>query len=208
MSFLKNRITSASSSGRRRRSIRRRLLAACAAFFVLTSCAGSPKRFAARDVDFSAIRKIAVLPLENFTANQYSGEKIRSIVNVEFLSRGIEAVEPGEVTKALSDMKIKSLRLLSAEDFKKMADLLGADALIAGSVNSYEISQGIAASYPEVSIQLASYGASTGKIIWSAWHTSGGASFGTRHFGTEGMTLSEAAEKVVRESIESFLPGK
>jgi len=46
--------------------------------------------------------------------------------------------------------------------------------------------------------------ASSGSIIWSVRHTAGGASFWARHFGAEGITLSEAARKAVKEAVNKL----
>jgi hypothetical protein len=73
-----------------------------------------------------------------------------------------------------------------------------------GSVEAYGISRGISVSYPEVSINLMLVEASSGNVMWSVCHTSGGPSFWTRHFGAEGISLSEAATKVVKEAIDTL----
>jgi hypothetical protein len=44
----------------------------------------------------------------------------------------------------------------------------------------------------------------SGDIIWSTWHSTGGASFWTRHFGAEGRTLDETSSRVVKEAFNTF----
>ncbi len=162
------------------------------------------KYYARPNTDISSIKRIAVLPLEPLTTDKFAGEKIRRLVITEMLSRGIDVIEPGEVTRLLVELKVKSLSTISSENIKEIGETLGVDAVMMGSVEAFQVSSYVAASYPEVSISLRLLETSSSSIIWSVWHTSGGASFWTRHFGAESKTLSEAARKLVHEAIDTL----
>jgi hypothetical protein len=108
------------------------------------------------------------------------------------------------VTRALVELKIRSLGSIKTTDIQTLAKTLGVEALMMGSVEAYGISRGITVSYPEVSISLRLVEASSGNIIWSVCNTSGGANFWTRHFGAENISLSETASKVVGEAIDTL----
>jgi len=166
---------------------------------------GSPlKKYTRPDYDISAVKTVAVLPLENFTSDNYADEKIRSKIGIELLSRDINIIEPGEVAMALKELKIKSVDSIRNKDIVSIGNMLKVDAVLAGSVETYGISRGITVSYPEVSVHLIMFDAVTGNTIWSASHTSGGASFWTRHFGAEGGTLDDVSEKVIKEAFDSL----
>lgn len=167
-------------------------------------CSSRPKHFVRPDLGIGTIKKIAVLPVENYTSDTYAADKIRKAIIAEVLSRGIDVVEPGEVTKVLADAKVKSLGSIAVKDLQTMGKTLGVEAFIMGSVETYGVSTGISASYPEVSIHLMLLEAASGNVVWSTWHTSGGAGFWTRHFGVEGRTLSETGRRVVREAIDTL----
>jgi TolB-like protein len=178
----------------------------CAICFLFVGCAThTSSQYVRKNVDYKNFQRIAVLPFESLTTDEYAGEKIRKTVITELLSRGVDVVEPGEVTRVLIEQKIKSLGSVKTTDLQNMAKTLGVGALMMGSVEAYEISRGISVSYPEVSINLRLVEASSGNIIWSVCQTSGGPSFWTRHFGAEGISLSEAAKKVVEEAIDTLL---
>jgi TolB-like protein len=147
---------------------------------------------------------MAVLPFESLTDDEYAGEKIRKTVITELLSRGIDVIEPGEVTRVLIDQNVKSLGSMRTTDLQNVAKKLGVEAVMMGSVEAYDISRGISVTYPEVSINLRLIEASSGNIIWSVCQTSGGPGFWTRHFGAEGMSLSETATEVVNEAIDTL----
>jgi hypothetical protein len=181
------------------------LFALCSLLITLTGCGGTSNlHYVQQQFDYSSIKRIAVLPFESHTSDEYAGEKIRQSVITDLLSRGIDVIEPGEVTRSLIELKIKSLSSIKTSDIQTLAKTLGVDALMMGSVEAYGISKGITVSYPEVSISMRLIEASSGKIIWSVCNTSGGPNFWTRHFGAENISLSETANKVVKEAIDTL----
>lgn len=170
----------------------------------ITACAAGVKRYIRPDFDIGGITKVAVLTLENLTSEKYASEKIKNIIIMELLTRGIDVIEPGEVIRALKEMKIRNSGSVSSDDIKRLGRLLNVDAVIMGSVETYSISKGITVSYPEVSVNLRMHESANSNIVWSVWHTTGGASFWTRHFGTEGRTLDEAAKRVIRDAFDTL----
>jgi len=176
--------------------------------FLLVLAAGcatnTSMQYVRQNIDYGDFKRIAVLPFESLTTDEHAGEKIRETVITELLSRGVDVVEPGEVTRVLIEQKIKSLGSVRTTDLQNMAKILGVGALMMGSVEAYGISRGISVSYPEVSINLRLVEASSGNIIWSVCQTSGGPSFWTRHFGAEGASLSDTANTVVKEAIDTM----
>jgi len=173
----------------------------------LYSCNGAMKNYKRADVEANILRRIAVLPLENLTPNEYADEKIRSLVIMDLLSRDVDTIEPGEVMRVFRELRIRSVESISGRDMQSLGDMLNVDVVIKGSVGTFEMMKGNAISYPEVSIHLILVDTKSGEILWSAWHTSGGASFWTRHFGAEGTTLDETARKVIREVFDSLIRG-
>jgi len=181
-----------------------KLLALSFLLVLMGGCAGTSTEYVRKNVDYKNIKRIAVLPFESLTTDEYAGEKIRKTVITELLSRGVDVVEPGEVTRVLIEQKIKSLGSVRTTDLQNMAKTLGVGALMMGSVEAYGISRGISVSYPEVSINLRLVEASSGNTIWSVCQTSGGPSFWTRHFGAEGISLSDAANRVVSKALDTL----
>jgi len=169
----------------------------------LSGCA-QQQHFVREGTDLEHIRSIAVLPFENFTRDDFAGEKIRRIVITELLTRGVDVTEPGEVTKLLRELNVMSLRSIKTKEIQKVGETLGVDAIMLGSVEAFGISQGINVKYPEVTINLMLLETGSGNIIWSVRYSTGGASFWTRHFGAEGMPISEAARKTVKEAIDTM----
>jgi TolB-like protein len=162
------------------------------------------QHFIRQETDIESIRSIAVLPFENFTKDGFADEKMRRIVITELLLRGIDIIEPGEVTKLLDELNLQSLHSIKTKEIQKVGEILGVDAVMSGYVESFGISKGINVTYPEVTINLMLLETNSGNIIWSVRHSTGGASFWTRHFGAEGIPLSEAARKTGKEAIDTL----
>jgi TolB-like protein len=169
--------------------------------FSLFICGCGHKYYLKSDIDLKAIKKIAILPLENFSTDETAGEKIRRIIIAEVISKGIEVIEPGEITKIIRDMKIKSINMIKLSDIRNIGLETGSDAVMTGSVEYYGISRGVNINYPEVAINLKLIETATGKVLWSTRNTSEGPDFWMRHFGSEGPSLSEVAGKVVKKAI-------
>lgn len=185
------------------------LIKTISAFLLLTvsvsGCAlgGGMKHYTRPGVD-DRINRIAVLPFENHTPDTFANERIKRLVVIDLLSRGVDVIEPGEVMGLLREMKVRSLASITARDIKQIAEILKVQAVMTGSVGVFQISRGARVSYPEVSISFILREAETADIIWSAWHTTGGPDFWTRHFGAEGMTLDETAKILVDEVLDTL----
>jgi len=172
------------------------------AFIFTSGC--QPEYYVKPNVEIKSIKKVAVLPFENFTSDEYAGEKVRNIVISELLSKGVEVIEPGEVIRVLEESKITSLSSIKITELQEIGKKLGVEGLIIGNVECFGINRGISVTYPEVTINLRLVDVSSGNIIWSIRHSKGGANFWTRHFGTESITLSECAKKAVKEAIDTL----
>ena len=167
-------------------------------------CNSNMKKYKHVDVETNNLYRIAVFPLKNLTAHEYADEKIRSLVIMDLLARDVNVIEPGEVMRVFRELRIRSVESMTVSDMQRLGDMLDVDVILKGSVGTFEMKKGNAVSYPEVSVHLMLLGVKTGGIVWSAWHTSGGASFWTRHFGAEGKTLDDTAGKVINEALDSL----
>ena len=183
---------------------------ALSAFFFLITCVSGCafgngiKSYARPGTDFEHINKIAVLPFENHTSDRFADDRVKSLLVIDLLSRGVDVIEPGEVRGLMREMKVRSLKSITSRHIKQMGEILKVQAVMTGAVGVFSVSRGSAVSYPEVSISLMLHEAETSDIIWSAWHTTGGASFSTRHFGAEGKTLDETAKILIDEILDTL----
>lgn len=171
---------------------------------LMTGCVSTIKKYSRPGTDHDRISRIAVLPLQNYTTDEFADEKIGSLLLIDLLSRDKNVIEPGEVMKTLKELRLRPTDALSIRDIQGIGKLLKAEAVMTGAVSAFEVNKGVSVSYPEVSISLSMYEASTGNVLWSVWHTTGGASFWTRHLGAEDATLGDTSRKVVKEAVDSL----
>ncbi len=176
------------------------LITLCYLLIFLSACE-TKKHYVSPAYDIKNIRKVAIFPFENFTSDEYAGEKVRRILITELLSNEIDVVEPGEINRLLREFKVKSISSIKVAEAQEIGKILGADAIMIGVVENYDVSKGISVTYPEVTIILRLIETSSGSVIWAIRQTSGGPDFWMRHFGSEGPSLSETAGTVVKEAI-------
>jgi hypothetical protein len=174
---------------------------------ILFGCAGggTPAFYIRQDYDFSFIKKVAVLPLDNLTNEKFAADAVRQVVVCELLSTGlVDVAVPGEAEAAVDKLGLRSIRALSAEQIKTLGSTLKVQAVVFGAVDKFgEVRIGNI-SAPEVTITLMMADTTSGSIVWSVTKTGGGASFAARHFGARSETMSEAIIRVVKEAIETL----
>ena len=182
------------------------LIALCSLLF-LYGCSGrgAPSFYIRQDYDFSYIKKVAVLPLDNLTNEKFAADAVRQVVICELLSTGlVDVTVPGEAEAAVDKLGLRSIKALNAEQIKTLGNALKVQAVVFGSVEKFgEVRIGNI-SAPEVTITLMMADTTSGSIVWSVTKTGGGASFMARHFGAKSETMSEAVIRVIREAIETL----
>lgn len=157
------------------------------------------------NVDFSYIKRVAVLPFENLTDDRNAAEVVRQLVVSEFLASGlVDVVYTGDVMAALKRQNIKDVTSLDTRQIRALGKDLKVQAVIVGTVEKYgEVRMGTITA-PEVTITLMMAETDAGSIIWSVTKTRGGAGFLARHFGARPETLSETTLKVVRDAVQTL----
>jgi hypothetical protein len=172
---------------------------------LMMSCSSKTLRPSShKDISVNQLTKIAVMPLQNLTTDKFATQKIESLLIMDFLARGIDVIEPGEVMSALRQSKAQSIDDMPVADLQNIGTMIHADAVIIGSVSTFALNKGISVVSPEVSVHFIMIDIVSGNIVWSAWHTSGGPDFWTRHFGAEGATLDEIAREVVKDTVDTL----
>lgn len=155
--------------------------------------------------DFSVIKRAAVLPFENLTSDQTAGEKVRKIVVSELLAGGvIDVVEPGQVNRLLAQQGIQNPQAMLPAEIKKLGVALEVQALILGSVETFERISQAAVSSAEVSITLRAVDVASGTIVWSVSERAGGVGLAGRLFGLGGVGLSEAASLAAQRAVRTL----
>lgn len=193
---------------------RRRALLRCVARFgaalgmilSLAACGGNrPTSFIHPRVDFSFFKKVAVLPFQNLTTDQFAPERVRESVAAQLLATGaMDVIEPGQVLLVMRQLNLQPGTPLGIEDLKKLGKALGVNGVIMGTVKEYGEVRSGSVSAPVVSISLRMIEVDSGTIVWSVSNTAGGISTTMRLFGIGSSTMSEVTRTVVRQSLDTL----
>lgn len=180
---------------------------ALALLALLAACSGHRGRsFQDAQMDFGAIRTVAVMPFQNLTRDNLAGERVRDVFANMLLATGSVYVVPaGEVARGVGMVGVAAVSTPSTEEVVKLGTALKAEGIITGVVKEYgEVRSGAAASnVVAMSVQL--YETATGKIVWAGSVTKGGVAFSDRLFGGGGRPLNDITEAAVDELLAKLL---
>jgi hypothetical protein len=181
---------------------------AVAALLVATvaGCASSRgQRYQDRNMDFGAVRTVAVMPFVNLTRDNLASDRVRDVFSSMLLATGGVYVLPaGEVARGVARAALPAPASPSAEDVVKLGTTLKVDAVITGVVKEYgEVRSGSASSNViSMSVQLLE--TATGKVVWAGTTTRGGISMADRLFGGGGSPLNDVTEAAVDDVLNKM----
>ena len=172
----------------------------------LAGCGGiAPTTYVHPNYDFSRVKRVAVLPLDNLSTDQMAGEKMRVVIMTELLSTGIvDVVELGQVNRVLTQLNIQNIRGMSPDEFKRVAATVAAQLVVIGSVESFDRVQVGGVQAPEVTLTLRGVEAESGSVVWATSVTEGGATVSARLFGLTGDSLSEVARRAAHDAVATL----
>ncbi len=183
-------------------------LQVCILFFSLvsfTACVTHGDVYRDPNMDFGAIRTVAVMPFVNLTRDQLAGERVRDVFMTMLLATGgVYVIPQGEVARAVLTAGITNPAAPTKEEILKFATFVKADAVITGVVREYGEVRSGTTSANVISLSLQMIEAQTGKIVWSASSTKGGIGMKERLLGGGGEPLNDSTEKAVRDVINKL----
>ncbi|HEB68686.1 MAG TPA: hypothetical protein ENI88_03585 [Desulfobulbus sp.] len=155
--------------------------------FYLYGCARTdsvPQTFVRKNVDLGYISRVAVLPFENNTQDDFAAQRIRDITATRILALGIfDVVDRGIVDSALREMAIDKTTPLDVPVVKRLGKRLGVQAFVYGTVNSIGENRQGSFSYPEVALTLELLDSESAQVLWRNSDTNSGYSLADRLFG-------------------------
>ncbi len=175
--------------------------------FFLFACAPGSKLTYFHDpqMDFAAVRSVAVMPFENLTRDSQAGERVRELFANSLLSTGAVYVIPsGEVFSAAARAGILNPAVPSGEEIAKFAGIVKVDAVITGTVTEYgEVRSGSAIANV-VSMNLQMIEIQSQRIVWTASATEGGISIWDRLFGSGGEPMNDVTMAAVNNVLDKL----
>ncbi|MFH1278507.1 MAG: hypothetical protein ABIK65_09025 [Candidatus Eisenbacteria bacterium] len=170
-------------------------------------CASSRKSgFVHPGVDFGFIRRVAILPFQNLSPDEYADERIHSIFMMEILEEGsLELVGTGEVLAAMLELRLMADSDLSPAQLVSLGQRLGVDALFFGTVEEYGMDRSSRDRGNEVTALFGLAETETGTAVWQSQVNVTGMSTWKRLFGGSSASLHEVSRKSVREALGTLL---
>lgn len=176
-----------------------------AAALVLAATAGcstTGRRYLDPNMDFGAVRSVAVMPFVNLSRETAAAERVRDVFATMLLSTGALFVVPvGEVQNAITTQSLQTPATPSAEAVTKLGRILKVDAIITGTVREYGEVRSGNTSGNVVSISVQMIETTSGKLVWSASSTRGGVSMADRLLGSSGTPMNQVTEEAVDDLI-------
>lgn len=174
-------------------------LAGCAAL------TGSGDQYRDPNMDFGAIKTVAVLPLANLGHEGGAADRVRDVLMNSLLATGaVYVLPPGEVARGIMRVGVVTPAAPSVEEVQKLAALLKVNAVITGTLREYGDVHAGSASANVISLSLQMVETQMGKVVWSASTTEGGITATDRLFGGGGKPMNEITEKAVNGLLEKL----
>lgn len=177
-----------------------------AAVMVLPACAArrsAEVTYRDPQMDFSLIRKVAVLPFENLTTATTAAERVRDVFMTMMQATGSSyVIPPGEVARGVDRASVSHPTRPTAEEVVNLGKVVSVDAVITGVVREYGEVRSGSSSAGVVSISLQMMETQTGKVIWSASATRGGVDTADRLFGGGGQPMDQVTADAVRDLLD------
>jgi len=173
----------------------------------LTACAGSSSSAGYHDpnMDFGALRTIAVMPLANLTREKLAADRVRDTFINNLLSTGaIYVIPTGEVARGISRSNMVNPVEPSPEEIAKMAAIIKADAVITGVVREYGAVRSGTASSNVISLSMQMFEVQSRKIVWTASSTKGGISMKDRLLGSGGQPMNDVTEAAIDDILNQL----
>lgn len=154
--------------------------------------------------DLAAVKKVAVVPFQNFSSEPRAGDRVLGIFHSELLSaRLFQVVDPAQTTEFLKTAKLEGATL-SGSDLKKCKEGLGLDAVVLGSVDEYAMQTVGGDTFPVVTISARLVDTQTGAVLWmSSASASGDPKVPILALGRV-KTLPELAQIVCRHLVSTI----
>ena len=172
----------------------------------LAACAGGHDTYIDPNMDFGAVKTVAVMPFVSLTRDPVVAERVRDVFITRLLSTGAVYVVPvGEVARGVARTEIQNPGTPSPEEIVKLGGVIKAQVVITGTVREYgEVRSGtVSANIISLSLQMIE--TQTGKVVWAASSTKGGIRMWHRLFGGGGQPMNKITVKAVNDLISGLL---
>jgi TolB-like protein len=175
-------------------------------FVLLMGCAGSKSTYIDPNMDFGAVKSVAVMPFVNLARDPMVAERVRDVFINKLLASGAVYVVPvGEAARGAARGEVQNPSAPSPEEAIKLGGIIKVQAIITGVVKEYGEVRSGTTSANMISLSVQMIETQTGKVVWTDSSTRGGISIWDRLFGGGGKPMNKVTEKAVNDLIYRLL---
>jgi len=172
---------------------------------LLSACAPGLHYYANPAANLSYIKRVAILPLYNYTKAPMAHEKMRDILETELLQLEVfEVVDRGEVDTVLRELRIQSPSEISPSTLKRISQKLNVQAVLTGAVDEYRTERSGSISLPFVTVSLKLIDAKSAKVIWQITASEKGGGVLARLFGVGEKSLIEVSHILIKKCLKTL----
>lgn len=151
--------------------MKKRSVAISLLFLVTIGCGGKfdSEEYLRENVDMGAISRIAVLPFQNFTGDQFVAERTRDIATTQLLALGVaDVVDRGLVDSVMTEEVIDPKLPVDQINMKRLGQRLNVQAFLLGSIDMAGEKRTGTIAYPVLGVTLRLVDAQAGMVIWQS----------------------------------------
>lgn len=140
-------------------------------FLMLSGCGGKfdSEDYLREKVDLAAISRVAVMPFQNFTGDQFVADRTRNIATTQLLASGIaDVVDRGLVDSVMAEEVIDPRLPIDQINMKRLGQRLNVQAFLLGSVDLAGEKRSGSVAYPVLGVTLRLVDAQAGLVIWQS----------------------------------------
>ena len=185
-----------------------KFLLCCSLLLVLSGCAASSASvpdYTNSQMDFSAVRTVAVLPFQNLSNDDQAAERVRdAFMGMLLATEAIYVLPPGEVARGINRVGMRTPEVPNTEEITKLKNILNVDAVITGVLREYGPVRSGSAEANLVSLSLQMIETQSGTTVWSATSTKGGISQMDRLLGSGGRPMNDVTTQVINDLLDQL----
>ena len=165
----------------------------------MIGCASS-QEFVKSGIDMKKYKRIAVLPLPDYPGKPGSGIQVADLISVSLLSANFDVLDRTQTAQMLEEQQLGLSGLVNEETAPMVGEVLGAQALLTGSITEYGTStRGIPQTQTQVKISNAGLtlklvDSETGQIAWTG--SARGKQYGENQ---EPMAAQQAIDDIIKK---------
>jgi TolB-like protein len=136
-----------------------------------SGCSGkfASEEYVRDDVDFAAVQRVAVLPFQNFTGDQFAHERARNVAITQLLALQVaDVVDRGIVDSVMTEEVIDPRQPIDIINLKRLGQRLNVQAFLLGSVDLVDSKKTGSVEYPVLAITLRLVEAQSSIVIWQS----------------------------------------